>query len=446
MPSTQKSTQPTPWDFTDKSAFCFEVPYSTDSILFESAKGIRLTDASGREYLDSMSGVFVTCFGYDCEPIVNAVTEQMRRLPFNPPLHGTSRQAVELAAELAGLAPATFSLTKLVNGGSEAVEAAVRLARLYHREKGNAGKYKVLSYFHGYHGATFGSLTVTGRPDTSRFGPGVPGAVHVWTPHSVARQLGVPLEEAGDLALTLIEQTIEAEDPGAIAALVVEPVVHLLGMATPPPGFLPGLRRLCDKYGILLVFDEIVTGFGRTGQPFAADTFHVVPDLICAGKGISGGYAPLAAVLISERIASVLATGDDAYAFAPSHTYAANPVSAAAGLASVRLFKELDVPARVRRLSTKLTALLENAVRERGVIRAVGLLYGVTLTAEPLAAEAKASPGQALAQACLRRGLIIRAEDDWAVLAPAFVATDEDLDEIVTVLGDALDEVFGGAR
>ncbi|MDX2938370.1 aspartate aminotransferase family protein [Streptomyces ipomoeae] len=446
MPSTSQSAPTTAWGSTEKSAFCFEVPYSAESILFESAKGIRLTDVTGREYLDAMSGVFVTCFGYDCEPIVDAVTEQLRRLPFNPPLHGTSRPAIELANELVNLAPTTFSLAKLVNGGSEAVEAAVRLARLYHREKGNAGKYKVLSYFHGYHGATFGSLTVTGRPDTTRFGPGVPGVVHVWTPHSVAQQLGVGPEEAGRVALTLIEQTIEAEDPGAIAALVVEPVVHLLGMAVPPPGFLPGLRRLCDKYGILLVFDEIVTGFGRTGHNFAADTFHVVPDLICAGKGISGGYAPLAAVLISERIASVLATGEDAYAFAPSHTYAANPVSAAAGLAAVRLFKELDVPTQVRRLSERLGVLLQRTVGERGAVRMAGLLYGVTLTAEPVTAEAKAAPGQELAQACLRRGLIIRGQDDWVVLAPAFVATDKDLDEIAAILGDALDEVFGGAR
>ncbi|MEW9519736.1 aminotransferase family protein [Streptomyces tubercidicus] len=446
MPSDDTNTLITPWAAIDTSAFCFEVPYSDDTILFESAAGVRLTDASGREYLDALSGVFVTCFGYDCEPIVDAVTQQVRRLAFNPPLHGTSRTAIELATELVDLAPASFTLAKLVNGGSESVEAAIRLARLYHRETGHPGKYKVLSYFHGYHGATFGSLTVTGRPDTSRFGPGIPGVVHVWNPHSLVQQLGVSLEEAGSLALTLIEQTIEAEGPDSIAALFVEPVVHLLGMAVPPPGFLPGLRRLCDKYNIVLAFDEIVTGFGRTGQEFAAQTFRAVPDLICAGKGISGGYAPLAAVLISERIASVLETGDGAYAFAPSHTYAANPVAAAAGLAAVRLFRELDAPARATRLSTKLTALLEHALGDRGVLRSAGLLYGVTLTAAEPAAAAKTSPGQALAQACLRRGLIIRGQDDWVVLAPAFVSTDEDLDEIAAIFRAALDEVLGGVR
>ncbi|MGW0009810.1 aminotransferase family protein [Streptomyces tendae] len=444
MPFPLESTPKAAWGSVDKSAFCFESPYSAESILFESAKGIRLADTAGCEYIDALSGVFVTCFGYDCEPIANAVTEQLRRLPFNPPLHGTNRPAIKLARELTSLAPDSFSLTKLVNGGSEAVEAAVRLTRLYHREKGDKGKYKVLSYFHGYHGATFGSLTVTGRPDTTRFGPGLPGIVHVWTPHSVARQLGTGLEEAGTVALTLIEQTIEAEGPEAIAALVVEPVVHLLGMAVPPPDFLPGLRRLCNKYSILLVFDEIVTGFGRTGHNFAADTFRVLPDLICVGKGISGGYAPLAAVLINERIASVLSTGDDSYAFAPSHTYAANPVGAAAGLAAVRLFRELDVPVRVRCLSEKFGALLRNTVGERGVVRGTGLLYGVTLTAEPAMAEA--APGQELARECLRRGLIVRGEDDWIVLAPAFVATQEDLDEIAAVLGDALDAVFGGSQ
>ncbi|RCG23000.1 aspartate aminotransferase family protein [Streptomyces diacarni] len=450
MPSAVQTDPASSWTGLDTSAFCFEAPHSPDTILFESAQGVRLTDAAGGEYLDGLSGIFVTCFGYGSRPIADAVTEQLHRLPFNPPLHGTSRGAVELATQLVQLAPAPLSLAKLVNGGSESVEAALRLARLYHRERGEPGRYKVLSCYHGYHGATFGSLAMTGRPDTTRFGPGLTGAVRVWTPHSLARLSGLRPEEAGPQALALIERTIEAEDPTAIAALVVEPVVHLLGMAVPPPGFLPGLRRLCDRYGILLVFDEIVTGFGRTGQAFAADTFRAVPDLLCVGKGISGGYAPLAAVLISERVAPVLATGAASYAFAPSHTYAANPISAAAGLAALGLYRELDVPARVTRLSGHFTALLESTLRGRGVLRSAGLLYGITLTAGPPAAGdgegAGGGLGQAVARACLRRGLIIRGEDDWVVLAPAYVSTEADLEQIAALLGAALDEVLGGGR
>lgn len=305
-----------PWP-ADLSAYCFEVPYTESSVLFESGKGVRLSDRAGRSYLDGLSGVFVTCFGYDCAPIVSAVTAQLRTLPFHPPLHGTNTPALELSRELVALAPAPLTTAKLVNGGSEAVEAAFRLARLYHHAQGEPGRLKILSHYHGYHGATYGSLSLTGRPDVERFGPGVPGVVHVWPPDCLESFLGIPAEESGDRAAALVERTLEAEGPESVAAVVVEPVIHLRGMAIPPPGYLRRLRSLCDRHGVLLIFDEIVTGFGRTGAPFAAQSFGVIPDLMCVGKGISGGYAPLAAVLMSDRIAAALGGPGGPYAFAP---------------------------------------------------------------------------------------------------------------------------------
>ncbi|MGP9022677.1 aminotransferase family protein [Streptomyces sp. BR1] len=425
----------------DLASFCFEVPYSEESILFERASGIRLFDTEGRTYLDGMSGVFVTCFGYDCEPIHSAVTRQLGRMAFNPPLHGTNPNALALAQALTELAPPGIVTAKLVNGGSEAVEAALRLARLYHRETGNSGRYKVLSYYHGYHGSTFGSLSVTGRPDVSRFGPGLPGAVHVWSPDALQDFLGVPEEEAGRVAADLIERTIEAEGPDSIAALIVEPVIHLRGMAIAPRDYLVRLREICDRHGIVLVFDEIVTGFGRTGEPFAAHTFGVTPDLMCVGKGISGGYAPLAAVLVRERISAVLGDGSGPVSFAPSHTYAANPLAAAAGLAAVRLFTEGDFPARITKLAGHFEPALRDAVGTRGQVRALGLLYGVRLSGPDQ--EDGASLGERVARACLRRGLIIRGQDDWVVLAPAFVTTENEADAVCGILAEALDETCG---
>ncbi|MEU7636769.1 MULTISPECIES: aminotransferase family protein [unclassified Streptomyces] len=436
------TADPTPlsaWP-TDLSAFCFEVPHSEQSLLFESGKGIRLSDAAGRSYLDALSGVFVTCFGYDCEPIVRAVTDQLRTLPFNPPLHGTNRAALELARALVDLAPPGITAAKLVNGGSESVEAAVRLARLYHRSHGNPGKVKVLSYYHGYHGATFGSLSLTGRPDVTRFGPGLPGVVHVWPPDCLEEFWDVPQERSGALAAAMIERTIEAEGPDSVAALVMEPVIHLRGMAIPSADYLTRVREVCDRHGVLLVFDEIVTGFGRTGAPFAAQTFGVTPDILCVGKGISGGYAPLAAVLMAEHLAAVLGESGGPTSFAPSHTYAANPLASAAGLAAVTHFREGGYPDRIRELSGYLGPRLRDVVGERGTVRAVGLLYGVKL------AGGAADVGERLAAACLRRGLILRGQDDWVVLAPAFVTTTAEADEILHTLGEALDEVCGAHR
>ncbi|MFJ8589227.1 aspartate aminotransferase family protein [Streptomyces sp. NPDC093595] len=425
---------------SDLSAFCFEVPHSEESLLFESGKGVRLSDAAGRSYLDALSGVFVTCFGYDCEPIVRAVTDQLRTLPFNPPLHGTNRAALELARGLVDLAPAGITAAKLVNGGSESVEAAIRLARLHHRSRGNPGKVKILSYYHGYHGATFGSLTLTGRPDVTRFGPGLPGVVHVWPPDCLEAFWDVPAEQSGALAAAMIERTIEAEGPDSVAALVIEPVIHLRGMAIASADYLARVREVCDRHGVLLVFDEIVTGFGRTGRPFAAQTFGVTPDILCVGKGISGGYAPLAAVLMAEHIAEGLGEKGGPVSFAPSHTYAANPLASAAGLAAVTLFRDGGYLDRIRELSAYTEPRLREVAGERGTVRAVGLLYGIKLAGDG------ERLGERVASACLRRGLIIRGQDDWVVLAPAFVTTTAEVDEIVGVLGEALDEVCGAGR
>ncbi|WP_236244807.1 aspartate aminotransferase family protein [Streptomyces sp. CC210A] len=440
MTPQQHPTPPgSPWP-SDLSAFCFEVPHSSEALLFESGKGVRLTDATGRSYLDALSGVFVTCFGYDCEPVVQAVTDQLRTLPFNPPLHGTNRAALELARALVDLAPPGITAAKLVNGGSESIEAAVRLARLHHRAHGNPGKVKVLSYYHGYHGATFGSLSLTGRPDVTRFGPGLPGVVHVWPPDCLEEFWDVPAEQSGALAAAMIERTIEAEGPDSVAALVMEPVIHLRGMAIPTADYLARVREVCDRHGVLLVFDEIVTGFGRTGQPFAAQTFGVTPDILCVGKGVSGGYAPLAAVLMAEHIAAGLGEPGGPVSFAPSHTYAANPLASAAGLAAVTLFREGGFPDRIRALAAHTEPRLRDTVGARGTVRAVGLLYGVKLSG------GGERVGERVASACLRRGLIIRGQDDWVVLAPAFVTTNAEADEIVQVLGEALDEVCGADR
>ena len=428
---------------TDMSAYCFEVPYSDQSILFSSASGVRLTDTTGRSYLDGLSGVFVTCFGYGAETITSAVAKQVQTMAFNPPLHGTNPNALELAKRLVDLAPDGICAAKLVNGGSESVEAAIRLARLYHHERGRQGKVKVLSHYHGYHGATYGSLSATGRPDITRFGPGLPGMVHVWPPDCVESFLGVPYERSGTAAAELIARTIEAEGPDSVAALVVEPVIHLRGMAMPPADYLPALREVCDRYDVTLVFDEIVTGFGRTGAPFAAQTYATTPDLICVGKGISGGYAPLAGVLIGERLAGVLDGEAGSRSFAPSHTYAANPVATAAGLAAMDLFEQSDALGSVARLSARMDAGLREVIGERGQIRGLGLLFGVTLLPQD---GPDPEVGAKVAAACLERGLIVRGQDDWVVLAPAFVAGDTDIDELLAILGEAVDEVCGGAR
>jgi beta-alanine--pyruvate transaminase len=428
-----------PWP-EDLSALCFEMPFADDSILFESGKGVRLFDAAGRSYLDAMSGVFVSCFGYDCQPIVDAMTAQLRKLQFNPPLHGTNRNALALAEALVDFAPAQIKSAKLVSGGSEAIEAAIRLARLYHFIKGAPTKLKIVSHHVSYHGPTFGALSVSGHPGMNVFGPGMPGTVHSWTPSTLESDLDIPESEAADLAVRLLDRTIEQEGPDSVAALIVEPLSYLHAMVPPPPGYLARLREICDKHNILLIFDEIVTGFGRTGQPFAADTFGVVPDLMCVGKGLSGGYSPLAALLITEHISDLLQGHQGSRAFAPTHTYAANPLASAAGLAAITYFREGGFLERIQSLADTLHPRIRELVGDRGKVHTTGLLIGARFP-DP---EGR-GVGALVAQSCLRRGVIIRGDDDYLALAPAYVTTEADAEELCLVLGDALDEVFGAA-
>jgi beta-alanine--pyruvate transaminase len=415
------------------------LPCSADSILFESGEGVYLTDQRGRTFLDALSGIFVTCFGYGCRPIIDAMTRQIEKLAFHSPLLGTNGPALELSEALVGTAPRGFDCVQLVNGGSESVEAAVRLVRLYHRATGYGGKYKILSHYHGYHGSTYGALSLTGRPDVTRFDPRLAGVVRIWAPDSIETMFGVDPAVAAAACATLVERTVEAEGPDSIAAIIVEPIIHLLGMAVPPPEYLRALRAICDRHEILLIFDEIVTGFGRTGRPFAAQTFDALPDIMCVGKGISGGYAPLAAVLMSERVSDVLRDEHGLAASGPSHTYAGNPVSAAAGLAAVGLLDD-SMLERVRRLGTYGRRRLEMALGGRGTVRGIGLLYGIKLASSP-DHDPVPDLGERVARACLERDMIVRGSEDWVVLAPAYIATESEIDVIADTLSAAIADV-----
>ncbi|MER7012741.1 aminotransferase class III-fold pyridoxal phosphate-dependent enzyme [Saccharopolyspora sp. NPDC000359] len=417
-------------------AFCAELPFTQRTTIFEHGKGIQLFDSRGRDYLDALSGVFVTCFGYDCEPIIEAMTAQLRRgLAFQPPLHGTNHNALRLAAALADLAPEGITTVKLLSGGSEAVEAAIRLARLYHTARGKPTKQKIISHYESYHGATYGALALTGHPGVGVFGTPMPGAVHTLPPEALVKKWGLTAEEAGQQAAALIEQTIEAEGPDNVAALVVETFSQLRELATTDPGYFTRLREICDRHEVLLVFDEIVTGFGRTGQNFGADTVGVTPDLICAGKGISGGYAPLSALLMHERVSTPFRDDNGHMAFGTTHTFSGNPIATAAGLAAVTHFTEGGFLPRIQHLSARLRQNLTDAVGDKATVNITGLLCGISVPG--------ADDSDLVEAACWRNGVIVRGMPYGIMLAPPFITTEAQLDTISAVVGAAIDEVVG---
>ncbi len=338
---------------------------------------------------------------------------------------------------------------KLLSGGSEATESAMKMARQYHKQTGNAGKYKILSHYRSYHGATGHAVAASGWPAwRAPYEPLAGGFIHLHTPDPFRPPFDVAPERIAATYLRLVEETIELEDPRTIAALITEPVLMSAGVVVPPEGYLPGLRALCDRHGILLVFDEIITAFGRVGSMFAAELLATWPDIMCLGKGLSGGYAPLSAVVLSRDIADAFwGEPRDLVQFHSGHTYGANPVACAIGIAAVEQIVRDGIPANAVIQGNRLQAGLRG-LQERhpwiGDVRGQGLLVGVEFIADRASRArfpAEAGIGTRVRDAARRRGLLLRASHWMLVLAPPLTITGPEIDEIVRLLGAALDDV-----
>ncbi|HVG95534.1 MAG TPA: aminotransferase class III-fold pyridoxal phosphate-dependent enzyme [Chloroflexota bacterium] len=452
--------------------------------VFERGEGVRLQDDTGKWYLDGLSGVFVTSLGYGNERVLGAAIEQLRKLHFAPPLHGTTRPALELAARLRRLAPEGMRdgprpgsgaagrngtgaapapaapaagassggvAVKLLSGGSEATEAAMKLARQYWKQAGHPRKYKIVGRYGGYHGATMGALSATGSWERkSVFEPLVAGFLHHHPPHvlrDLLRQLGsCPSDaEVGVASARLLERTIEAEDPETVAAVIVEPVsVSSAGFAVPHPEYYRVLRETCDRLGVLLIFDEIITGFGRLGEWFGAQYAGVAPDLLCCGKGMGGGYAPLAAVLIAGSVwDAFLGLPEERLEFHHGHTFGGNPVAAAVGCAAVDEIEARDLIGNARRVGSHLRSRLEALAREFpdviGDVRGAGLLQGFEFDAGRFPKSER--PGKRFEALAREHGLLARCGDEFVAFAPPLVTERAELDEMLDVATDCLHEL-----
>jgi adenosylmethionine-8-amino-7-oxononanoate aminotransferase len=267
-------------DFTQMKAF------SEDPLILTEGDGIRVRDVDGRWYIDGLSGTFCMSVGHGNARVVEAVTTQLSRLALAAPTMATSDRSLELARELLALLPSQYTTLKWGSGGSEAVEAAIKMARQFHRQAGDPSKYKVLSHYRAYHGVTGQALAASGwRSSKSPYEPLAAGFVHLHTPDPYRPPFEVDPADVGATYARLVEQVVELEGPETIAAVITEPILMTAGVVIPPAGYLPALRKLCDQHDIVLVFDEIITGFGRTGHLFAAELFSTWPDIFVFGKG-----------------------------------------------------------------------------------------------------------------------------------------------------------------
>ena len=433
--------------------------FAEDPWVFTRGEGVRVQDADGRWYLDGLSGVFVNSLGYGNRRVLDAAIAQLEQMHFAPPLHGTTQPALDLAQRLRRLAPkAMYGSTgpgiKLLSGGSEATEASMKIARQYWKQADggrHARKYKIVARYGGYHGATMGALSATGGWERkSVFEPLVSGFLHHHSPRAVKdllAQVGHPVsdDDAGLAAARLVERTIESEDPESVAAVIVEPIsISSAGYVVPPPIYYETLRAVCDRHNVLLIYDEIITGFGRLGEWFGADHYRVAPDLLCCGKGMGGGYAPLAAVIIAGHVwDAFLADPAERKEFHHGHTFGANPVAAAVGCAAIDEIEARDLIGRARSEGGHLRSRLDALQREYpdviADVRGAGLLQGFEFHPERFPKSAK--PGKRLEAMAKERGLIARCGDEYVAFAPPLVTERADLDEMLDITTECLHEM-----
>jgi adenosylmethionine-8-amino-7-oxononanoate aminotransferase len=431
-------------DLRQMKSFC------ENPLIIAEAKGIVLTDVRGKRYFDGISGIYVVNIGHGNQRVLEAIRRQHERVSFVAPLHGVSDVTLRYAARLAEITPDGLNTMKLLSGGSEATETAMKFSRQYHRQRGNSSKYKFIGLYKGFHGGTMGALSATGLggPRKSVFGPFLEGSLHVPAPLCFRCPYGLKHPSCQCLCARMVEQMIVSEGPESVAAFIVEPIGNTGGIVTPPPEYLPAIRDICTRHNVLLIFDEIITGFGRTGNWFAAQTFNTTPDLLCMGKGMSSGYAPLAGVAIRDELYFSTFWGDDDanIHFAHGHTYGGNPIAAAAGLAALEVIEEGGLIANGQNTGDHIRRRLEREVAELGIlgqVRGKGCLVCVEFVEDPARMRPFAAErqfGKRIERRLLNKGLILRCDPHWIAFAPPLITTLAQADEMVDIFVDCVKE------
>jgi adenosylmethionine-8-amino-7-oxononanoate aminotransferase len=421
--------------------------FAKNPLLMSRADGLFYTDVHGQQYLDALSGIYVVSVGHNNPRVVQAIKDQLDKLSFSPVMHGSNPLAVHLAKRLVDLAPHDLAATKLLSGGSEATEAAIKMARQYHKLRGNATKFKIISRYQSWHGSTMGALSAGGLASRRAVNePLAPGFIHVFPPTCYRCPFGKEYPSCDLTCANLIGDVIEMEDPSTVAAVMVEPIGHTGGIIDPPEEYLPRLREICDRHNVLLIFDEIITGVGRTGNMFAAQTFGVTPDLLCLGKGLSGGYSPLSALLCRQHIADAF-WGDPQTnpGFVEGHTFEGNPISCAAGLAVLDEIDRHDLCANARRMGEKLHAGLERLRHHNiiGDIRGKGLFLGIEFVSD-FDSKRRFDPpiGLEIGKRALANGLLTRFDPHWLALGPPLVIDERHVNKIVEILDRSIGQVL----
>jgi beta-alanine--pyruvate transaminase len=408
--------------------------------MIERAQGMYYYTADNREILDGIAGLWCCNAGH-CHPhIVEAVQKQVANLDYATAFNLGHSRVFELAEQVTDMAPEGMDYAFFVNSGSEAVDTALKMALAYHRIRGEGSRTRLIGRERGYHGVGFGGISVGGIvANRKMFGTLLTGVDHLPHTHNLehnAYSRGLP--EWGDHLANDLERIVALHDASTIAAVIVEPIAGSTGVLMPPRGYLQRLREICDKHGILLIFDEVITGFGRTGKAFASERFGVTPDLITMAKGLTSGVVPMGGVIAGKHIYDTFMTGPESMIeFFHGYTYSGHPLAAAAGLATLDVYKKEGLFERALEMEARWGDAIHSLKGLPYVIdlRNLGLIGAIEL--EPIAGAPTRRAMDVFAR-CFDDGLLIRTTGDIIALSPPLTIEDEHIERIVTTLSKAL--------
>ena len=403
------------------------------------AEGMLYYTPDGREVIDGTAGLWCCNAGHGRREITEAIQRQAAVMDFAPTFQLGHPIAFQAAARLADILPAGMDRVFFTNSGSESADTALKIALAYHRARGEAGRVRLIGRERGYHGVGFGGISVGGiAPNRKQFGALLPYVDHLPHTHALehnAFSRGEP--EWGAHLADALESLVALHGAETIAAVMVEPLAGSTGVLVPPKGYLQRLREICTRHGILLIFDEVITGFGRTGAPFAAQEFDVQPDMITCAKGLTNGCVPMGAVLLSKAIYEAFMQGPDGIELFHGYTYSAHPTACAAGLATLGIYEREGLLTRAKSLAKQWE---EAAHGLRGLphvidVRNYGLILGLELESIPGKAGARAFE---VYTKCFERGLLIRQTADIIALSPPLIVEPAQIDQIFSTLADVL--------
>lgn len=413
--------------------------------LMVAAEGMHYTTDDGRKVLDGTAGLWCVNAGHGNPKIVAAVQAQAAKMDFAPTFQMGHPLAFEAASKLVSIAPAGLNRVFFCNDGSEGVDTALKIALAYHRVRGDGMRHRLIGRERGYHGVGFGGISVGGiAGNRKHFGPALPAVDHLRHPLNIAKNAfsrGLP-EHGAEMADELEQRLLALHDPATVAAVIVEPLQGSTGVIVPPKGYLQKIRHICDKYGILLIFDEVITGFGRLGSPFGADYFGVIPDLMICAKGLTNAAVPMGAVIVKQDIYDTFmaAAPENAIEFFHGYTYSAHPLACAAAIATIDVYKEEQLFERAAELAPYFEAAAHSL---RGLphvkdVRNLGLVCGIEL--EPQSGKTTTRAFDVFVKCFWEKNVLIRTTGDIIAISPPLIINKAQIDELFGAIAAVLKE------